>query len=47
VERSGELARASVDDEDIELAALAEGVMVPVGVAERPSRASETAESGS
>ena len=47
VERSGELARASVEGEGLELAALAEGVMVPVGVVERRSRAPEGAESGS
>jgi len=47
VERSGDLARASVGDEDLELAALAEGLMVPVGVAEGPSRTSRGPESGS
>jgi MFS family permease len=49
VERSGELARATIDDEDLELAALTEGVMipVPVGVVEGRSGASESAESDS
>ena len=47
VERSGELARASVDDEDLELAALAEGLMVPVGVVERPYGDPESPESAS
>ena len=47
VERSGELARASVEEEDLELAALTEGLMVPAGIVERPSPATETAETGS
>jgi hypothetical protein len=47
VERSGDLARASVGDEDLELAGLAEGLMVPVGVAEGPFRTSKGPESGS
>jgi MFS family permease len=47
VERSGELARATVDEEDLELVAMAEGLMVPVGVVERPPAGPESAESGS
>ena len=47
VERSGDLARASADDADLELAALAEGVMVPVGVAGGAPRTSESTENGS
>jgi MFS family permease len=47
VERSGELARTSVEPEDMNLAPLAEGVMVPVGVAEGLHVRSDADETGS
>jgi MFS family permease len=47
VERSGELARTSMEHEDMELAPLVEGVMVPVGVAEGLHVRSDADETGS
>jgi transmembrane secretion effector len=47
VERSGELARNSAEPEDMDLAPLAEGVMVPVGVTEGLHVRSDADETGS
>ena len=47
VERSGDLARTSMEPEEMELAPLGEGVMVPVGVVQAPHGPSDAAETGS
>ena len=47
IERTGDLARASAEDDELSLGFLADDPMVPLGVGETPPRGSETAEIGS
>ena len=47
VERSGDLARASAEDDELPLGFLADDPMLPIGAGETPRRGSEAAEIGS
>jgi hypothetical protein len=47
VERSGDLARASAEDDEPALGFLADDPMLPIGAGETPRRGPETAEIGS